>query len=162
MLGGPLVRRRLEPLLALGALAAIVTLATALVSVTPAQPASVSLARFLSAHQLRNGLAGYWNADSTTLVSHERVIVRSVQFRRGHGLSAYRWEQNGRWLDTRANDVTFLVATAPGPHPASAVTPAEAVAQFGRPYRLYHYQGYEIMVWRKNLLRELGRSSLAG
>jgi hypothetical protein len=162
MLGGPLVRRRLEPLLALGALAAIVTLATALVSVIPAQPVSVSLARFLSAHQLRNGLAGYWNADSTTLVSHERVIVRSVQFRRGHGLSAYQWEQNGQWLDTRTNDVTFLVATAPGPHPASAVTPAEAVAQFGRPYRLYHYQGYEIMVWRKNLLRELGRSSLAG
>jgi hypothetical protein len=162
MLAEPLLRRGLEPLLAIGALAAIVTLVTALVSVTPTQPASVSLTRFLTAHHLRNGLAGYWNADSTTLVSDDRVIVRSVRFREGHGLSAYLWELNGHWLDTRAYDVNFLVATAPGPHPGSSVTPAEAVAQFGRPYRLYHYQGYEIMVWRKNLLGELGRSSLTG
>jgi hypothetical protein len=162
MLAEPLLRRRLEPLLAIGALAAIVTLVTALVSVTPAQPASVSLARFLTAHHLRNGLGGYWNADSTTLVSNDRVVVRSVRFRQGHGLSAYRWELNGHWLDARAYDVDFLVATALGPHPGSSVTPAEAIAQFGRPYRLYHYQGYEIMVWRKNLLGELGRSSLTG
>ncbi len=58
--------------------------------------------------------------------------------------------------------MNFLVAPAPGPHPGSAVTAAEADAQFGRPYRQYHHQGYLIMVWRKNLLRELGRSSLTG
>jgi hypothetical protein len=161
MLAGPLLRRHLEPLLAIGALASVITLVTALVSVTPAQPTSVSLARFLSAHQLRNGLAGYWNADSTNLVSDERVIVRSVQFHPGYGLSAYLWELNGQWLDARANDVNFLVAS-PGPHPGSTVTAGEAIAQFGPPYREYHYQGYEVMVWRKNLLRELRRPPAAG
>ncbi|MGD0704531.1 MAG: hypothetical protein ABSA02_32160 [Trebonia sp.] len=162
MLAGPLLRRRLEPLLAAGALAAIAALVTALVSVTAARPASVPLARFLSAHHLRNGLAGYWNADSTTLVSDDRVIMRSVRFRRGHGLSAYLWEFNDQWLDSQASDVNFVVATAPGPHPGSTVTSAEAIAQFGRPYQQYHYQGYVIMVWRKNLLGELGRSYLPG
>jgi hypothetical protein len=35
------------------------------------------------------------------------------------------------------------------------VTPAEAVALFGPPYRQYRYDGDTIMVWRKNLLRQL-------
>ena len=60
------------------------------------------------------------------------------------------------WSDhefTDLPDADFLVATAPdGP---SAVTQAEAIAAFGRPYQRYHYQGYTIMVWRRNLLTEL-------
>jgi hypothetical protein len=56
--------------------------------------------------------------------------------------------------------VNFLVATPPGL--PSAVTAAEAVATFGRPYQRYDYQGYVIMVWRKNLLSQLGSSELAG
>ena len=38
------------------------------------------------------------------------------------------------------------------------MTPAEAVAAFGQPYRRYLYHGYTIMVWHKNLLGQL-RSS---
>jgi hypothetical protein len=158
MLAEPLLRRRLEPLLALGAVAAIATLVAALVTVVPTQPASVSLARFLSAHHLRNGVAGYWNADSTTLVSGDRVVVLPIQFRPGQGLSAYRWELDGQLLNQTANDVNFLVADAPAPYMPPTVTSAEAIAQFGRPYRQYDYQGYVIMVWRKNLLSQLGSS----
>ena len=55
VLGEPLLRRRLEPLLAVGAVAAVATLVTALVAVIPGQPASASLARFLSAQHLRSG-----------------------------------------------------------------------------------------------------------
>jgi hypothetical protein len=156
MLGGPLVRRRLEPLLAIGAAAAIITLVSALVTVVPGQPAAASLARFLSAHHLRNGVAGYWDADSTTLVSRDRIVVRALRFRPGHGLALYLWEVDGGLLNPADYDVNFLVATAPTPRSAASVTPAEAIAQFGRPYRQYRHQGYVIMVWRKNLLRELG------
>ena len=35
------------------------------------------------------------------------------------------------------------------------MTPAEAVATFGQPYRRYTYQGDTIMVWHKNLLSQL-------
>ena len=156
MLGGPLLRRRLEPLLALGAVAAIAALALSLVTVVPGQPAAASLARFLAAHDLRNGVAGYWNADSTTMVSGDRVVMRAVRFRPGHGLELYLWEIDGRLLNRAANDASFLVATASGPRSPATVTAAEAVAQFGRPYRQYRYQGYLVMVWRKNLLGELG------
>ena len=163
MLAGPLLRRRLEPLLALGALAAIVSLVTALANVVPAVPASASLAPFLSAHGLRNGLSGYWLADSTTMVSGDRVVMRSVRFSPGHGLSVFKWELDADLLNPAANDVNFLVADGPPPRTPATVTPAEAVAAFGRPYREYRYQGYVIMVWRKNLLRELGRySSVTG
>jgi len=163
MLGGPLLRCRLEPLLAIGAVAAIAVLVPPLVSVKPTPPDSAVLARFLSAHQLRNGLAGYWNADSTTLDSGDRIIMRAVRFRPGHGLAGYPWEIDTRLFTSQANDVNFLVATAPGLHPAAAtVTSAEAIAQFGAPYREYRCQGYEIMVWRKNLLRELGAPYVTG
>jgi hypothetical protein len=153
MLAEPLLRRRLEPLLAVGAVAAVAVLLPPLLIAKPAGPAAASLARFLEAHDLRNGLAGYWNADSTTLDSRGEVVIAPVRFHRGYGLAADPWEIDTRLFDSRDNDADFVVATAPdGP---SAVTQAEAVAAFGRPYQRYHYQGYTIMVWRKNLLTEL-------
>ena len=158
MLGGPLVRRRLEPLLAIGAAAAIITLVSALVTVIPGQPAAASLARFLSAHHLRNGVAGYWNADSTTLVSGDRVVMRPVRFRPGHGLAAYRWEIDGRLFNQPGQRRELPRRHRARSALASDGNPAEAIAQFGRPYRQYHYQGYVIMVWRKNLLSQLGSS----
>jgi hypothetical protein len=160
VLAEPLLRRRLQPLLALGAVAAVAALVPPLVTDKPSGPADASLARFLEAHQLRNGLAGYWNADSTTLDSGGRVVIRPVRFSRGHGLWAYLWEIDARLFDGQAGAVNFLVATPPGL--PSAVTAAEAVAAFGRPSQRYDYQGYVIMVWRKNLLSQLGSSELAG
>ena len=156
VLGGPLLRRRLEPLLALGAVAAVTVLLPPLLTVRPTAPAASGLARFLAAHQLSSGLAGYWNADSTTLESAGRVVVAAVRFRPGQGLVAYPWEIDTRRYDSSANDANFLVATGPGAR--SAVTEPEAVAAFGRPYRWYRYHGYTIMVWHKNLLAQLRTS----
>jgi hypothetical protein len=31
-----------------------------------------------------------------------------------------------------------------------------AVADFGRPVRIYHFHDYTIMIWDKNLLADLG------
>ena len=154
VLGEPLLRRRLEPLLALGAVAAVVVMVPPLVTATPTGPASASLAGFLEAHHLRNGLAGYWNSDSTTLDSAGRVIIRPVVFVPGAGLRPYLWEIDARLYNSRANDVNFVVATGPG----SDVTTADTVATFGAPYQQYDYQGLAIMVWRKNLLSQLGSS----
>jgi hypothetical protein len=84
------------------------------------------------------------------------VSIAPVRFRPGHGLVAYRWEIDARLFDRRVSDVNFVVVTAPGP--PSAVTAAEAVAAFGRPYQRYVDAGDVIMVWRKNLLGRLGSS----
>lgn len=91
-----------------------------------------------------NGLAGYWNADATTLDSGGRIVVAPVRFRPGHKLAAYPWEIDTRLFDRRANGPNFLVATAPGtrgPGTRAVVTEAEAVATFGRPYRQLPLRG---------------------
>ena len=88
VLAEPLLRRRLEPLLALGAVAAVVAAVPPLVIAKPPPPAAAGLARFLEGHDLTRGLAGYWNADSTTLDSRGRVVVAPVKYHPGHGLAA--------------------------------------------------------------------------
>jgi hypothetical protein len=153
VLAEPLLRRRLEPLLGLGAVAVLVAAVPPLVIAKAPPPASVGLALFLEDHDLTHGVAGYWNADSTTLDSHGRVVIVPVEYYHGRGLEPLLWEIQPRLFDRSDNDPNFLVATAPGA--PSAVTPAEAVAAFGQPYRRYFYQGDTIMVWHKNLLSEL-------
>jgi hypothetical protein len=91
VLAEPLLRRRLEPLLALGAVAAVAVLLPTLLVVKPPSASTAKLARFLAAHDLTSGLAGYWNADSVTLQSGGRVVVAPVKFHRGHALSAFPW-----------------------------------------------------------------------
>jgi hypothetical protein len=153
VLGGPLLRRRLEPLVALGAVVAVVAAVPPLLVAKPAAPFASGLARFLAAHDLTDGMAGYWNADSTTLDSRGSIVMVAVKYHRGRGLTALPWEVETRLFDSSDNDPNFLVATGPGA--PSAVTPAEAVGTFGQPYRRYSYQGDTIMVWRKNLLSQL-------
>jgi hypothetical protein len=153
VLAEPLLRRRLEPLLALGAVAVLVAAVPPLVVATAPAPASAALAVFLEDHDLTHGVAGYWNADSTTLDTQGRVLIVPVKYYHGHGLEPLLWEIQPGLFDSSDHDANFLVATAPGA--PSAVTPAEAVAAFGPPYRQYSYQGDTIMVWHKNLLRQL-------
>jgi hypothetical protein len=153
VLAEPLLRRRLEPLLGLGAVAVLVAAVPPLVIAKAPPPASVGLALFLEDHDLTHGVAGYWNADSTTLDTQGRVVIAPLKYYHGRGLEPLLWEIQPRLFDRSDNDPNFLVATAPGA--PSAVTPAEAVAAFGQPYRRYFYQGDTIMVWHKNLLSEL-------
>jgi hypothetical protein len=153
VLAEPLLRRRLGPLLALGAVAVLVAAVPPLVVAKAPAPAAVGLARFLEGHGLTRGLAGYWNADSTTLDSQGRVVIAPVKYLPVLGLGPLLWETQPRLFNSADNDPDFLVATAPdGP---SSVTPAEAIATFGQPYRRYTYQGNTILVWRKNLLGQL-------
>jgi hypothetical protein len=153
VLAEPLLRRRLEPLLALGAVAVVAVAVPPLVIAKTPPPAAAGLALFLEDHHLTRGVAGYWNANSTMLDTQRRVVIVPVRYDRGRGLERRLWEVQLRLFDSSDNDPNFLVATPPdGP---SAVTPAEAVATFGRPYRRYSYQGDTIMVWHKNLLRQL-------
>ncbi len=154
VLAEPLLRRRLEPLLAIGALAALVMAIPPLVVAKAEPPAAAGLARFLADHGLKTGLASYWNADSATLDSRNTLVMAPVRFHPGHGLEALPWEIQTKLFDSSDSDANFVVATGPGQ--PSSVTPAEAIATFGQPYQQYHYHGDTIMVWQKNLLSQLG------
>jgi hypothetical protein len=157
VLGPPLVRHRLEPLLAAGLACYLLTLGPALTA-RPGRPANLSLTAWLEDHHLSSGIAGYWQANSVTLDSGTKITMRPVTAAAGgKTLIPDLWELDTRLMDPDTNDANFLVATAPGSYHGQTVTQGQAVATFGKPAHVYRYQGYRILVWDKNLLRDLAR-----
>ncbi len=116
-------------------------------------PANEPLASWLVAHQLSDGLAGYWQANSTTVDSGRRVQVSSVALGPDGTLVPYQWETDDTDYDPARHTATFLVAGGPAGLQGG---PAAAVLTFGAPARIYHVDGYTIMVWATNLLARLG------
>jgi hypothetical protein len=123
----------------------------------PAPPANQPLASWLVAHGLTDGLASYWQANSTTLASGGRVQVSAVTVGPGDEFVPYEWETDDANYDPSRSDATFLVADGPGQ--LAGARPA-ALRTFGPPRRIYSYDGYTIMVWDTNLLSRLGHPGL--
>ena len=155
--GPRLERARMKPAVALllaGYLASLVRVMT----LPPAPAQNQRLATWLSAHGLDNGLAGYWQASSTTVASGDRVQLRPVGAT-SDGIRAFNWETDRSWFDPAAHDVNFitLYPSRPGSAPYPWVTDVRAA--FGQPARIYYVDGYTVMVWNSNLLTELSRSA---
>lgn len=149
LLGGPLLRARLVPALAAGLACYAVMLGFAAAG-SQAPPDNAAVAGWLEQHGLRSGLAPYWEANSVTLDSGGAITMGSVKLT-GGGLSPWHWNEDMRIFNASHHSANFFI-TVPG----EQVTPARARAAFGAPARVYHFQNYTIMVWNKNLLRELG------
>jgi len=157
LLAGTLARRRLLiPALALilGCYAGIEVHNA--VQQRPSDP-NAQVTAWLAAHHLSYGLADYWNANAMTVDSGNQVQVRYVS-RIGDRLVQRPWESASSWYDPARHDATFLVT----PGPANACSPgtpagweAAARATFGPPSGTYRVAGFVILVWDKNLLREL-------
>ena len=106
---------------------------------------------------LRVGIGDYWNANAMTADSGNQFQVRYVS-RIGDKLVQRPWESENSWYDPAQHDATFLVT----PGPAGVCSPgtpagweAAARATFGPPSGTYRVAGFTILVWRKNLLRDL-------
>jgi len=123
----------------------------------PAPPANQPLASWLVAHGLTDGLAGYWEANSTTLASGGRVQVSGVTVAPDGELVPYEWETDDTDYNPSLRDATFVVAGGPAPLPW---VQSAALRTFGRPERIYRYDGYTVMVWDTNLLSRLGHPGL--
>ena len=116
-------------------------------------PASVALAGWLADHGLREGVAGQWDATTLTLDSGGALTVAAVARVPGSArLGPLRWEADMRLADPATHQANFLVV-AHDP----VVTSQQAITTFGPPAKTYHYQEYTILVWPKNLLRDLGK-----
>ena len=114
--------------------------------------ANEPLASWLAAHRLSDGLAPYWQANSTTLDSRGAILVSAVKVGPGGVLVPYQWETDDADFSASRHYANFVVAgTSARP---SLQDGAELT--FGRPARIYHDDGYVIMVWDKNLLTTLG------
>jgi hypothetical protein len=154
VLAGPLLSLRGRPLRPVLAVAGAGYALALIYGATqgPASPANEPLATWLSGHGLRDGLAAYWQANSTTLDSGGQVLV-SFAGTNGGRLAAASWETRQQDYDPRRHDATFVVAGGPKGMPGMQ---AAAEATFGPPLRVYHADGYTILVWGTNLLRRLG------
>jgi hypothetical protein len=156
LLAGPLVRARLIPVLAL-ILVCYGFVVLHNVVQQPPYDANGQVAAWLRANHLSYGLGDYWNANAITLDSGNQVQVRYVG-RIGDTLGQRPWESESSWYDPAQHDATFLVT----PGPADMCTPgtpagweAAARATFGPPSATYQVDGFVILVWHKNLLRDL-------
>jgi hypothetical protein len=113
------------------------------------QSESQSLADFLVAHGLTSGLAGYWQASSTTVASGGLVHIAAVN---GGGSDGYGWESKSGWYDPATSSADFVVTTS-FPPSASGYTRPEAVLRwYGHPRQVYQFGRYTIMTYDYNLL----------
>lgn len=80
-----------------------------------APPENQPLASWLVAHGLTDGLAGYWQASSTTVDSGGRVLVSGVTLG-GHGdLVPYQWETDDSGYNPSRHYANFVVTGGPLP-----------------------------------------------
>jgi hypothetical protein len=127
-----------------------------IVQQSPSDP-NAQVATWLQAHDLSYGFGDYWNANAMTVDGGNQVQIRYVS-RIGDTLVQRPWEAESSWYDPAQHDATFLVT----PGPANVCTPGTpagwqdaARATFGPPSGTYRVAGFVILVWHKNLLREL-------
>jgi hypothetical protein len=153
VLTGPLLQNRLEPLLALLLACWALTLAPPILQGEPA-PANTSLAAWLEAHHLYDGISGYWLANLTTLNSGGQVTMRAVMDTQCSGVTPMAWETDAALLNSRAYYVNFFLTDS------QSIAEGAAAGEFGKPAWVYHFQTYTILTWRKNLLPRLDRNGL--
>jgi hypothetical protein len=152
LLSTRLAAARLLPVLLVMLLGYVVILGHEVVK--PAAPApNQQLANWLVARHFHNGLAAYWAADITTLLSGDRVQVVPVCGGAG-GFTPEVWEGKASWYDPARHYANFLVIGAPST--CNYATVAQARSVFGPSARTYHVAGYTVLVWDKNLLAALG------
>jgi len=126
-----------------------------------AQPANQQLTSWLAAHQLRSGLAGYWQSNVVTLASGDHIRLRQVTVAGGR-VVPYHWESSARWYDPRQASATFMVLTAGASEYPGFTDEAAVLATFGSPAQTYRLGAYEVLVWHQNLLGDLGSEPRSG
>ncbi len=153
LLAGRLKAARLVPLLILVLFGYLAGLAHEL-SQPPADAQNQQLTSWLVARHLHCGLSGYWESNVVTLTSGDRVQIRAVASSGARAVPLTR-ESKAQWYDPGRNTANFVVLF-PGVTGYPGFTQDRAVlATFGQPVRTYHVGPYTVLVWKRNLLREL-------
>jgi hypothetical protein len=160
LLAGPMVRAGRGVRLVLGPLGITCLVCYAAAAGYGAARAAVpaensDLVAFLTAHGLRSGLAGYWQANSVTLDSGGRIVIRPVKLNAAGLAVPNFWYGKASWYNPRAYEANFVVTVRSPSSEAWEMAPFEARDTFGRPARTYHFGRYTVLVWHTNLLSHL-------
>src|SRR6266566_3853424 len=117
-----------------------------------APPANTSLASWLAEHHLTYGLSGYWTSSSVTVDSGQRVKVRALM---QYTLKRDLWMSNVDWYNPKLHYANFVVLDSQ-PGNFSHWEPRALVRRyFGVPAQTYHTGPYTIMVWHRNMLKDI-------
>jgi hypothetical protein len=137
-------------------LAYVAAMPASLAGPAPGPSPAAEVGAFLEEHQLRHGLARYWQASTVTLETGGQVQVRAIDYGPGR-LRPYWWEVETTWYDPRAepaSDARFvLVDTAD----ARSLSVSAIEATFGLPSVTYRTGRWLVLVWDRNLLSDLGK-----
>lgn len=125
---------------------------TAAASVPTATPEAAALAAWLEAHGLKYGVAGYWNASAVTLVSGNKVQVRTVG-PRYFGIAAKDWETKAFWYDPTRHYATFAIADISNSTLENNIPAAVYEQYFGQPVSIHKVADKLILIYRQNLLQ---------
>jgi hypothetical protein len=158
LLAGKLLAYRPRPVTATAVLAGFAGYA-AMLGFNAAQPGvpadNADLTTWLAQHNLSYGLAGYWQANSVTLHSGNRIQVRAIVVNGTTLMTEAYWEAKKQWYEPASNYANFLV-TANSPGESDPALAWRLTAMAGKPAHVYQYGRYTIYVWDKNLLLSLG------
>ena len=115
-------------------------------------PQNVLLASFLIKHNLRSGLASYWDAASASVDSNGKVTILAIGVHGGRkkGLAPDKWEDDLRLKNPATHNANYVVLG-----PDKIVPLPLTLKQFGQPAKTYHDGPYTIMVYGHNLLGKL-------
>ncbi len=152
-LAGRLARARLLPALAVVLAGYLISLGQLVTRPAAVQP-DAGLAAWLGAHHLTYGLAGYWDANITTLQTGGRIRLLSV-LADGTTISTDYWEMRTDWYQPARHVANFIVLVPSPPGFNRYPNVASVRATFGQPLRIYYLGRFTIMVWNKNLLASL-------
>jgi hypothetical protein len=111
----------------------------------PPRPA-YTLAQFLRAHDLQNGVGDYWSSSLVTVEADDHVTVRPVSTLSG------KIVQFDRQLDTdwyRGQRFDFLVYDTA--RPWHGVNATSAIATFGEPSQVFAVGTYRVMTWQSGI-----------
>jgi len=122
-------------------------------------PQGRAVAAWLVGHHEREGLAGYWQADATTVESGGRVLVAPIL---GQAAEVRRWETSASWYLPSSHSATFVIAVPGQVATDGALTVAQARDRFGPPAARYPVGGEIILTYRYNLLTRLGDRAFPG
>jgi hypothetical protein len=153
--GRIVIPRRAAMAVAAAVTAALLPLTAAAARSAPATEGA-ALATWLEAHHLTHGIAAYWDASDVTYASGNRVQVRAIIWK-GTSYSPYYWETKAVWYNADLYDATFVIAnSSPSANPSSTV--ADFERYFGRPAKTHQVGAQVVLIYRSNLLKQLGRS----
>ena len=125
----------------------------------PLGPPQQQLATWLASHHYTEGLAGYWQANSTTVVTGGQVLVAPVT---PESLDVRHWESSSAWYDPAQSRADFVIAASDPSVPPGGLSIPTVRKRFGQPAREYTVGPYVVMVYDYNLLTRLGGRAFPG